>query len=65
MNNMENRIKDAYSKMTIEQRYELMEQMEGKNLGANENADMDFMESIVNILLEGTTIIAKLFRIID
>ena len=64
MTNMESRIKDAYDKMTIEQRYQLMEHMESKNLGANENVDTDFMESIVNILLEGTTIIAKIFKII-
>lgn len=64
MNNMESRIKYQYDRMTIEQKYELMEQLEGKHLGANENVDMDFMESIVNVLLECTTIIAKLFKII-
>ena len=64
MTNMESRIKSAYDKMTIEQRYELMEHMENKNLGANENVDTNFMESITNLLLEGTTIIAKIFKII-
>ena len=62
---VENRIKEAYDRMTIEQRYELMEALEGKHLGANENADMDFMESILNVLLETTTIVAKLLRIVD
>ena len=63
MNNMETRIKDAYNKMTIEEQYKLMETLEGKNLGQQEG-DKDTIESIINILLEVTTIAAKMLRII-
>ena len=63
MNNMESRIKDAYNKMTIEEQYKLMETLEGKNLGEQEG-DKDVIESITNILLEVTTIVAKMLRII-
>ena len=63
MNNMENRIKDAYNKMTIDEQYKLMETLEGKNLGEQEG-DKDTIESITNILLEITTIVAKRLRII-
>ena len=63
MNNMETRIKDAYNKMTIEKQYKLMETLEGKNLGQQEG-DKDTIESITNILLEVTTIVAKMLRII-
>ena len=63
MNNMESRIKDAYTKMTIEQQYKLMETLEGKNLSQQEG-DKDTIESITNILLEVTTIVAKMLRII-
>ena len=63
MNNMENRIKDAYNKMTIEEQYKLMEALEGKNLG-EQKGDKDTIESITNILLEITTIVAKMLRII-
>ena len=63
MNNMENRIKDAYNKMTIDEQYKLMETLEGKNLGEQEG-DKDVIESITNILLEVTTIVAKMLRII-
>ena len=63
MNNMESRIKDAYNKMTIEEQYKLMETLEGKNLGQQEG-DKDTIESIINILLEVTTIAAKMLRII-
>ena len=63
MNNMETRIKDAYNKMTIEEQYKLMETLEGKNLGQQEG-DKDIIESITNILLEVTTIVAKMLRII-
>ena len=63
MNNMENRIKDAYNKMTIDEQYKLMETLEGKNLGQQEG-DKDTIESIINILLEVTTIVAKMLRII-
>ena len=63
MNNIKSRIKDAYNKMTIEEQYKLMETLEGKNLGEQEG-DKDVIESITNILLEVTTIIAKMLRII-
>ena len=63
MNNMETRIKDAYNKMTIEEQYKLMETLEGKNLGQQEGSK-DTIESITNILLEVTTIVAKMLRII-
>ena len=63
MNNMESRIKDAYNKMTIEEQYKLMETLESKNLGQQEG-DKDTIESIINILLEVTTIAAKMLRII-
>ena len=63
MNNMENRSKDAYNKMTIDEQYKLMETLEGKNLGQQEG-DKDVIESITNILLEVTTIVAKMLRII-
>ena len=63
MNNMESRIKDVYNKMTIEEQYKLMETLEGKNLG-QQTGDKDTIESITNILLEVTTIVAKMLRII-
>ena len=63
MNNMESRIKDAYNKMTIEEQYKLMETLEGKNL-SQQTGDKDTIESITNILLEVTTIVAKMLRII-
>ena len=63
MNNMETRIKDAYNKMTIEEQYKLMETLEGKNLSQQEG-DKDTIESITNILLEVTTIVTKMLRII-
>ena len=63
MNNMETRIKDAYIKMTIDEQYKLMETLEGKNLG-QQGGDKDTIESITNILLEVTTIVAKMLRII-
>ena len=63
MNNMESRIKDAYNKMTIDEQYKLMETLEGKNLSQQEG-DHDTIESITNILLEVTTIVAKMLRII-
>ena len=63
MNNMETRIKEAYNKMTIEEQYKLMETLEGKNLGQQEG-DKNTIESITNILLEITTIAAKILGII-
>ena len=63
MNNMESRIKEAYNKMTIEEQYKLMETLESKNLGQQEG-DKDTIESIINILLEITTVAAKILGII-
>ena len=59
-----NRIDDILNKMTTEEKYKLLDKIETKNLGHNENMDNDFMESIVNILLDATTILAKLLHII-
>ncbi len=59
-----NRIDDMLNKMTIEEKYKLLDKIETKNLGHNENMDNDFIESIVNILLDVTTILAKIFHII-
>lgn len=59
-----NRIDDMLNKMTTEEKYKLLDKIETKNLGHNENMDNDFMESIVNILLDATTILAKLLHII-
>ena len=61
---LENRINKVIDNMSIEEKYKLLESIEVKNLGANEKYDSNFMESIVNILLDGTTIIAKIFHII-
>ena len=59
-----NRIDDMLNKMTIEEKYKLLDKIETKNLGHNENMDNDFIESIVNILLDATTILARLLHII-
>lgn len=59
-----NRIDDMLNKMTAEEKYKLLDKIETKNLGHNENMDNDFIESIVNILLDATTILAKLLHII-
>lgn len=59
-----NRIDDMLNKMTTEEKYKLLDKIETKNLGHNENMDSDFIESIVNILLDTTTILAKLLHII-
>ena len=59
-----NRIDDMLNKMTTEEKYKLLDKIETKNLGHNENVDNDFIESIVNILLDATTILAKLLHII-
>lgn len=58
------RINDALDKMTIEEKYKLMEQLEGQNLGYNENKDNDFIESIINVLCEGMYLVAKIFHLV-
>ena len=63
MNNMETRIKDAYNKMTIDEQYKLMETLGGE-AGGEREGDKDRMESISNVLVEGTTIVAKMVRVI-
>ena len=46
LNNIDNRINDNLSNMSINEKYELLEKMEKKHLGKNENADPEFIESI-------------------
>ena len=59
-----NRITQSIDKMSTEEKYKLLNQLEVKNLGYNENEDKDFIETIVNVLLDITTIVAKFFKII-
>ncbi len=61
---LENRINKELKKMTIEEKYKLLESMEKKHLGKNENYDKDFMNSITDLVLDGFTLIAKLLHII-
>lgn len=64
LNNIDNRINDNLNNMTINEKYELLEKMEKKHLGKNENADPEFMESIVNVVLDITTLVAKCLGIV-
>ena len=59
-----NRINDSLDRMTEEEKYKLMEQLEGKNLGYNKNKDDDFLESIINVLCEGMYLVAKIFHLV-
>lgn len=59
-----NRINQSIDKMSTEEKYKLLNQLEVKNLGYNENEDKDFIEAIVNVLLDITTIVARFFKII-
>lgn len=61
---LENRINKELEKMTIEEKYQLLESMEKKHLGKNENYDKDFMDSITDLVLDSFTLIAKLLHII-
>ena len=61
---LDNRISDVINNLTIEEKYNLLENLEVKHLGANEKYDENFFNSIVNILLDGTTLIAKILHII-
>ena len=54
--------KSVFKPISIDE--DLEDKIETKNLGHNENADNDFIESIVNILLDATTILAKILHII-
>lgn len=60
---VDNRINEAINKLNDNEKYKLMEALEGKNLG-EQKGDKDTIESITNILLEITTIAAKMLRII-
>ena len=61
---LDNRISDAINNLTIEEKYNLLKNLEVKHLGDNEKYDEKFFNSIVNILLNGTTLIEKIFHII-
>jgi hypothetical protein len=58
-NKVDNRINECLNNMDINSKYKLLEQLETKNLGKNEKADPEFMGSIVNIILDTATLIAK------
>ena len=61
MYNSDNRLNDAIEKMTEVEKRELLNQLENRNTVSK---DVNIIESIVNISLEITSIIAKIFRII-
>ena len=61
---LNSRINKELEKMTIEEKYKLLEIMEEKHLGANEKYDTEFMENIVNLILDSFTLLAKIFHII-
>ena len=61
MYNSDNRLNDAIEKMTEVEKRELLNQLENRN---TVSVDVNIIESIVNISLEITSIIAKIFRIV-
>ena len=61
MYNSDNRLNDAIEKMSETEKRELLNQLENKN---TISVDINIIESIVNISLEITSIIAKIFRIV-
>jgi hypothetical protein len=61
MYNSDNRLNEAIEKMTEIEKRELLSQLENKNAIS---IDVNIIESIVNISLEITSIIAKIFRIV-
>ena len=61
MYNSDNRLNDAIEKMTEVEKRELLNQLENRNALS---VDVNIIESIVNISLEITSIIAKIFRIV-
>ena len=61
MYNSDNRLNDAIEKMTEVEKRELLNQLENRNALS---IDINIIESIVNISLEITSIIAKIFRIV-
>ena len=61
MYNSDNRLNDAIEKMSETEKRELLNQLENRNIIS---VDINIIESIVNISLEITSIIAKIFRIV-
>ena len=61
MYNSDNRLNDAIEKMCDIEKRELLNQLENRNIIS---VDVNIIESIVNISLEITSIIAKIFRIV-
>ena len=61
MYNSDNRLNDAIEKMSETEKRELLNQLENRN---TISVDINIIESIVNISLEITSIIAKIFRIV-
>ena len=61
MYNSDNRLNDAIEKMSETEKRELLNQLENRNAIS---VDINIIESIVNISLEITSIIAKIFRIV-
>ena len=61
MYNSDNRLNDTIEKMTEVEKRELLNQLENRN---TVSVDINIIESIVNISLEITSIIAKIFRIV-
>ena len=61
MYNSDNRLNDAIEKMSETEKRELLNQLENRNALS---IDINIIESIVNISLEITSIIAKIFRIV-
>ena len=61
MYNSDNRLNDAIERMTEVEKRELLNQLENRNALS---VDVNIIESIVNISLEITSIIAKIFRIV-
>ena len=61
MYNSDNRLNDAIERMSETEKRELLNQLENKNAVS---IDINIIESIVNISLEITSIIAKIFRIV-
>ena len=61
MYNSDNRLNDAIEKMSDTEKRELLNQLENRNAMS---VDVNIIESIVNISLEITSIIARIFRIV-
>ena len=60
-NNLDNRINRELNNMNIEEKNELLNQLENKN---NISIDINIVETLVNTLLDITTLIAKGLKII-